>query len=166
MSTLRLYEIADTYLRALEDLADIEDLPEQAIADTLEGLQGEFEVKAINVAGYIRNIEAEASAVEEARKGMERRQRALTRHAERLREYIKTHMERTGLPKLRNHYLALRIQNNPPSVVVEDEDSIPAEYKRSETVTTLLRAEIGRALKAGEKVPGSRLQRSTRLVIQ
>jgi Siphovirus Gp157 len=47
MSTLRLYEIAETYLRALEDLADIEDLPEQAIADTLEGLQGEFEVKAI-----------------------------------------------------------------------------------------------------------------------
>ena len=93
MSTLRLYEIAETYLRALEDLADIEDLPEQAITDTLEGLQGEFEVKAINVAGYIRNIEAEASAVEQARKGMERRQRSLTRHAERLREYVKNHME-------------------------------------------------------------------------
>ena len=42
MSTLRLYEIAETYLRALEDLAEIEDLPEQAITDTLEGLQGEF----------------------------------------------------------------------------------------------------------------------------
>jgi Gp157 protein len=118
MSTLRLYEIAETYLRALDDLADIEDLPEQAITDTLEGLQGEFEVKAINVAGYIRNIEAEASAVEQARKGMERRQRS------------------------------------------------PHEYKRTETVTTLLRAEIARALKADEEVPGSHLQRSTRLVIQ
>lgn len=166
MSTLRLYEIADTYLRALEDLADIEDLPEQAIADTLEGLQGEFEEKAISTSAYVRNLEAEASAIEEARKGMERRQRALTRHAERLREYVKINMERIGLPKLKNHYLTLRIQNNPPSVVVEDEKSIPAEYKRSETVTTLLRAEIGRALKAGEEVPGSRLQRSTRLVIQ
>ncbi len=166
MSTLRLYEIADTYLRALEDLADIEDLPEQAIADTLEGLQGEFEEKAISTGAYVRNLEAEASAIEEARKGMERRQRSLTRHAERLREYIKTHMERTGLPKLKNHYLTLRVQNNPPSVVVEDEDAIPAEYKRSETVTTLLRAEIGSALKAGHEVPGSHLQRSTRLVIQ
>ncbi|MGH8567010.1 MAG: siphovirus Gp157 family protein [Gammaproteobacteria bacterium] len=166
MSTLRLYEIADTYLRALEDLADIEDLPEQAIADTLEGLQGEFEEKAVNVGAYIRTVEAEASAIEEARKGMERRQRSLTRHAERLREYVKAQIERTGMGKIKNHYLTLRVQNNPPSVVVEDEDSIPAEYKRSETVTTLLRAEIGRALKAGEAVPGSRLQRSTRLVIQ
>jgi hypothetical protein len=166
MSTLRLYEIAETYLRALEELADIENLPEQAITDTLEGLQGEFEVKAINVAGYIRNIEAEASAVEQARKGMERRQRSLTRHAERLREYVKNHMERTGLPKLKNHYLTLRVQNNPPSVVVDDEKSIPDQYKHTETVTTLLRAEIARALKADQEVPGSHLQRSTRLVIQ
>lgn len=141
-------------------------MPEQAIADTLEGLQGEFEAKAINVAGYIRNIESEASAIEEARKAMERRQRALKRHADRLREYVKTHMERTGIGRLKNCYLALRVQANPPSVVVDDEKSIPTEYKRTETLITVLRAEIGRALKAGQEVPGSRLQRSTRLVIQ
>jgi hypothetical protein len=166
MSTLRLYEIADTYLRAFEDLADVEDLPEQAIADTLEGLQGEFEEKAISTGAYVRNLEAEASAIEEARKGMERRQRALERHADRLRQYLKAQIERTGMGKIKNHYLALRIQNNPPSVVVDDEKSIPAEYKRTETVTTLLRAEIARALKADQEVPGSHLQRSTRLVIQ
>jgi len=105
-------------------------------------------------------------AIEEARKGMERRQRALERHADRLRQYLKAQIERTGMGKIKNHYLALRIQNNPPSVVVDDEKSIPAEYKRTETVTTLLRAEIARALKADEEVPGSHLQRSTRLVIQ
>jgi Gp157 protein len=97
---------------------------------------------------------------------MERRQRALERHADRLRQYLKTQIERTGMGEIKNHYLALRIQNNPPSVVVDDEKSIPAEYKRIETVTTLLRAEIARALKADQEVPGSHLQRSTRLVIQ
>jgi hypothetical protein len=51
-------------------------------------------------------------------------------------------------------------------VVVDDEKSIPDEYKRTVTVTTLLRAEIDRALKADEEVPGSHLQRSPRLVIQ
>ena len=166
MSTLRLYEIAETYLRALEDLADIEDLPEQAITDTLEGLQGEFEVKAINVAGYIRNIEAEASAVEQARKGMERRQRALSGTRTGCANTSKPRSSVPAWAKLKNHYLTLRIQNNPPSVVVDDEKSIPDEYKRTETVTTLLRAEIARALKADQEVPGSHLQRSTRLVIQ
>ncbi|MCA1602812.1 MAG: siphovirus Gp157 family protein [Acidobacteria bacterium] len=166
MSTLRLYEIADTYLRALEDPADIEDLPEQAIADTLEGLQGEFEEKAISTGAYVRNLEAEAAAIEEARKSMERRQRSLTRHADRLRQYLKAQIERTGMGKIKNCYLTLRIQNNPPSVVVENEGLVPEQFKRTETVTNLLRAEIARALKDGQLVEGARLQRSTRLVIQ
>jgi hypothetical protein len=116
ISTLRLYEIADNYLRALEDLAEFEDLPAQAIADTLEGLQGDFEHKAISVAAYIRTMEAEATAIAEARKSMERRQQSLERHAERLREYLKEQMERTGMPKIKNCYLTLSIQTNPPSV--------------------------------------------------
>src|SRR5918992_3930991 len=97
ISTLRLYEIADNYLQALEELAELEDLPAEVIADTLEGLQGSFEAKAVNVGAYIRSLEAEASAIEEARKSMERRQKALERHADRLRDYLRLQMERTGL---------------------------------------------------------------------
>ena len=166
ISTLRLYEIADNYLRAFEDLAEFEELPAQVIADTLEGLQGSFEAKAMNVAAYIRTMEAEATAIAEARKNMERRQQSLERHAERLREYLKVQMERTGMAKIKNCYLTLRVQANPPSVVVEDEELVPECYKHTETVTKILRAEIARALKAGEDVDGARLEQTTRLVIQ
>jgi hypothetical protein len=166
MSTLRLYEIADNYLQALEDLAELEDLPAGVIANTLEGLQGDFEHKAISTAAYIRTLEVEASAIEEAHKGMERRHKALTRHAERLREYLKEQMERTSMAKIKNCYLMLRVQANPPSVVVEDEEAVPASYKRTETVTKLLRSEIGKDLKAGVEVPGAYLEQTTRLVIQ
>jgi Siphovirus Gp157 len=165
-STLRLYEIANDYLQALEDLAELEDLPAEVIADTLEALQGDFEHKAISVGAYIRSLEAEASAIAEARKSMERRHKALTRHAERLREYLKEQMERTGMAKIKNCYLTLRVQTNPPSVVVEDEELVPECYKHTETVTKILRAEIGRALKAGEDIDGARLEQTTRLVVQ
>jgi hypothetical protein len=153
-------------LLALEDLAEIEELPAEVIADTLEALQGDFEHKATSTAAYIRTLEAEASAIEEAHKGMERRHKALTRHAERLRGYLKEQMERTGMVKIKNCYLTLRLQANPPSVVVEDEELVPECYKRTETVTKILRAEIARALKAGEDVDGARLEQTTRLVIQ
>jgi Gp157 protein len=166
ISTLRLYEIAGTYLQALEDLAELEDLPAEAIADTLEALQGDFEHKAINVGAYIRTLEAEASAITEARKSLEQRQRSLIRHADRLRDYLKAQMERTGTGKIKNHYLTLRVQANPPSVVVEDEELVPDRYRHTETVTKILRAEISRALKAGEDVTGARLEQTTRLVIQ
>ncbi|MGH8651362.1 MAG: siphovirus Gp157 family protein [Gammaproteobacteria bacterium] len=165
-STLRLYEIAATYLHALEALAEMEDLPQEAIADTLEGLSGTFEDKAVNVGAYIRTLEAEASSIEDARKNMERRQQGLKRHAGRLRDYLKQQMERTGLTKVKNHYLLLRVQANPPGVAIEDERQIPERYKHTEITVKLSRNEIARALKAGEDVPGARLEQTTRLVIQ
>lgn len=163
--TLKLYEIGTAYLVALEALAEMDDLPPEAIADTLEGWVGTFEQKAVAVAAYIRNLELEASAVEDARRRMEQRQRALQRHADRLREYLKFEMERTGMAKVKNAELALRVQKNPPSVVIDREDLIPDAYREVVTTIKLLRAEIGQALKGGKNVPGAHLEQSTRLVI-
>ena len=74
-------------------------------------------------------------------------------------------LERTGLkPKAAD--VALRLQNNPQAVVVDDEAKIPKAYRRTETVTTILKAEISVALKAGKKVTGAHLEQSQRLVIQ
>jgi hypothetical protein len=50
-------------------------------------------------------------------------------------------------------------------VVVEDEGRLPERYKQPVITVKVLRAEIARALKAGQEVPGARLERTTRLVI-
>lgn len=163
--TLKLYDLTADYLDALDALAEIEDLPPEAIADTLEGLAGAWEDKALNVARYVRNLEAEAAAIDEARKRMDARGKATANQAARLKAYLKAELERTGLkPKAPD--LALRLQNNPQTVTIDDAALIPDDYRRTETVTTLLKAEIGTALKAGEVIPGAHLERSQRLVIQ
>lgn len=164
-ASIRLYELSADYLAALDALAEIEDLPPEAIADTLEGLAGVWEDKALNVARYVRNLEAEAAAIEDAKKRMEARAKAAANQAARLKAYLKGELERTGLkPKAPD--LALRLQNNPPAVVLEDESRIPDGYRRIETVTHILKAEISTALKAGQEIPGARLVQSKRLVIQ
>ncbi|ADE16996.1 Gp157 family protein (plasmid) [Nitrosococcus halophilus Nc 4] len=165
MSTLRLYKIANDYLEALEGLAEIDDLPGEVIADTLEGLQGAFEIKARHVAAYIRSIEAEASAIKEARKAMEQRERSMVRHAERLRGYLETQMERTGITRIGDPELLLKIQPSPPKVVIDDEKLVPVEYKEDRVETVVLKSEISKALKAGEQVPGAHLEQGRRLVI-
>jgi hypothetical protein len=162
--TIKLYEMSVDYLAALDALAEVEDLPPEAIADTLEGLAGPWEEKALNVGRYIRNLEAEAAAIEEAKKRMDARAKATTNQAARLKAYLKGELERTGLkPKAPD--LALRLQNNPQSVSIDDAALIPEEYRRTETVETILRTEIAAALKTGEPIPGARLVRSQRLVI-
>jgi hypothetical protein len=165
LSTLRLYQIADAYLLALEALAETEDLPTEAIADTLESWATTFEEKAVSVAAYIRNLELEAAAVEDARQRMETRQRSLQRHADRLREYLQREMERVGLPGVKSAELTLRLQKNPPSVIVDDDSAIPGAYQQEVITVKLLKTEIGKALKAGQAVPGAHLEQSTRWVI-
>lgn len=163
--TIKLYDLSADYLAALDALAEIEDLPPEVIADTLEGLAGAWEDKALNVARYVRNLEAEAAAIDEAKKRMEARAKATANQAAHLKAYLKAEMKRTGLkPKAPD--LALRLQNNPQSVAIDDAALIPDEYRLTETVETILKAEIGAALKAGEVIPGARLVRSQRLVIQ
>jgi len=62
MTNLTLYTIADQYLQDLQKLQDME-INDQTFADTLESLSGELEVKATNVAMFIRNLEANADAI-------------------------------------------------------------------------------------------------------
>lgn len=165
LSTLKLYEIAAVYREALEALDDTDDLPPEAIADTLQGLAGTFETKALAVAAYIKNLEIEADAVDFARKRMEQRQRAVRNRAELLREYLQREMEQTGITKAKNAEVTLRIQKNPPSVQIDDDNLIPDTYRETVTTVKLLKAEIAQALKAGEQVPGAHLAQSRRLVI-
>lgn len=164
-ATIRLYELSADYLTALDALAEFDDLPPEVIADTLEGLAGVWEEKALNVARYIRNLEAEAAAIEEAKKRMETRAKATANRATRLKEYLKAELERTGLkPKAPD--VALSLRTNPPAVILEDENRIPENYRHTETVTRILKSEISNALKAGAEIPGARLEQSRRLVIQ
>ena len=62
----KLYEISGRYQAALDSLTDNPDIPEDAIRDTLEGLEGEFEEKAIAVAAAIKNLAAESAAIDKA----------------------------------------------------------------------------------------------------
>lgn len=165
LATLRLYQIADDYLTALDALAAMDDLPVEAFADTLAGWAGTFQDKAVNVAAYIRSLDAEAQAIAAVKQSMDHRHQVLTRQAERLRAYLQGEMERTGLTRIAHPWLALRIQVNPPSVVIEDEDRIPDDFKETVTAVKLLKAEIGKALKAGEAVAGAHLEQTSRLVI-
>lgn len=164
-ASLSLYQLSADYRRALDALTARDDLPPEAIADTLEGLEGEFADKALNVARYIRNLEAEAAAIAEAKQRMEARERATTNQAKRLKVYLRLELERTGIkPKAAD--LALSIQKNPPSVQIDDEAQLPADYLESVTTTHARKKEILEALKAGAVIPGAKISQSKRLVIR
>lgn len=164
---MKLYEIEQTYLAALDFFTDPEtDVPAEAVTDTLESLEGEFETKAINVAAFLRGMEKEAEAIEEAEKQMARRRKALEARARWLRDYLKIGMEVTGLKKIPCKWFVLSIQKNPASVDVFDETALPDEFKIPVTEIKINKTAIKDAISTGREIPGARLTNGTRLSIR
>jgi len=167
MNNLSLYQISSNYLEAMDVLTDPEmDLPAEAITDTLEGLSGELEEKAINVTKFMRNMEATAKAIKEAESDMAKRRKALENRISWMKDYLKGSMEHTGITKIECPYFKLSIQKNPASVNITDEKAVPDKFKEQVISWKIDKTAIKNALKTGDTVTGAVLANGTRLAIR
>jgi hypothetical protein len=167
MNKLTLYDLSANYWQALDFLTDPEaDLPAEVVNDTLEALTGELEDKAVNVAKFLRNMEAMAEAIKAAEADMVKRRKTLENRVQWLKDYLKGNMERTGITKIECPYFKLSVQNNPAAVHIVDEEAIPAEFKEQVVSWKIDKAAIKKAVQAGQTVPGVSLSSGTRLVIK
>ncbi|MCF6251214.1 MAG: siphovirus Gp157 family protein [Methylococcaceae bacterium] len=171
--TLALYAIADEYRASLYDIQntlediEIEDEEKQSmIVDSLSSIKDGFEVKALNVAGFIANLKLESIAVKTAEQRMTQRRRSLERQTEWLTDYLFCQLQKMDLKKLSNEQLQLTIKNNPAKVIVSNEDEIPKQFKETVTTTKVLKANIASAIKSGESIKGVYLEGSQRLDIR
>ncbi|MGX2040403.1 siphovirus Gp157 family protein [Methylocaldum sp. MU1018] len=160
----KLYEIAEQYQDALESLAN-PDLPPDVVSDTLEALSGEISIKAWNVAAALLHMEGEAELIRQAEERMSRRRKALENRAAGLRQYLKVQMERTDIREIRSPQFIIKIKQNPPKVIVDDESAIPEIFKREESVVHVDKNGIKQALLSGQTVRGAHLEQETRLDI-
>jgi hypothetical protein len=162
-----LYLLAQEHRATADRLADL-DLDEQTVLDTLESMSGELEVKATNVAMFVRNLEATALAIKDAEGAMAARRKSIEARAKRLNDYLLSNMQHAGIQKIESPYFTLAIRSNPPAVVIDEPDLIPAEFMRQPDPPPPSpdKAAIKEAIKAGEEVPGARLAQGVRLDIK
>lgn len=162
-----LYVLANEYRALAEKLMD-GDYDEQTIADTLEGAAGELEVKATNVAMFVRNLESSAEQIKQAEKAMADRRKAIEAKAESIKRYLKDNMQRSGITKIESPYFVLTIKKNPPRVVIDDAAAIPAKFMVTPPAPPPSpdKTAIKAALQAGEVVDGARIEQGERLEIK
>lgn len=161
-----LYAIANDYRAAAEKLADL-DLDAQTIADTLEGLSGELEVKAQNVAMFVRNLETTVAAINEHTKAQQARAKSLELRAEALRDYLQRCMESTGIEKIEGPGIAIGFRKS-SAVVIDEPGLIPAEFMRKPEPPPPSpdKTAISAAIKAGAAVPGAHIETRKNLSIK
>jgi hypothetical protein len=167
---MKLYELANQF-KSLELLESTDDLPPEVIRDTLEGLEGQLQDKATNVALFIRNLESTADAIDAAADKMRSRGSRLRERAQSLNEYLLFNMQATGISKIESPFFTLTVRNNPATVVIDSENLIPAEFMRTPEPApppkpTPDKSAIARAIKSGAEVPGAHTEQRQRLEIK
>jgi hypothetical protein len=161
-----LYALVEQY-RELERL-DVEEIDDQALADTLEGLKGEITVKATNCALFARNIETFADTVDEAAAQMAERAKRLRRKADSIRAYLLDQMRGAGISKIQAPEFTVSIRKNPAAVQIAPDAAIPQEYMvvPEPPPPRIDKRKLADALKNGAVIDGVRLEQSERLDIR
>lgn len=162
-----LYQLVEQH-RELQKFADETDIDPQALLDTLEGLQGEIEIKAQSVAAFIRNIEADGEAIAEAAKQMASRAKRLQERADSIRTYLLMNMQATGITKISCPFFTITLRKNPQRVDIYEEAAIPDRFRvwPEPPPPSIDKKALLDALKAGESVPGAGIAQSERVEIR
>lgn len=168
---MKLYEISETRLRFLEAIESGE-IPEEAIADTLAGIDGEFDEKADDIACYIKTLLSESQAIKSEIDTLTERAATKKHKADKLTDYLFQQFKLSGKSKLETARNVLSIRKNPPSVQIENEESFVmwAKGNNADLLTfkdpTPNKKEIKIALQSGAKIPGAKLEQGEKLAIK
>ena len=157
---MRLYEIPAAY-HQLDQLAqDGED-----VSSALAALDGELTQKAEAVVYVLRNIDAEADAYASEIKRLTERKRTAEANAERLRGYVRSTMETSGIARIKAGTFSITLGEGAEKVEIDDESALPDEYVR--IARSPNRAAILASYRETGEIPvGVRIERGTRLVIR
>lgn len=177
----RLFEISNDFAALFDQLEafdEIEDDAQRAMAqeawfDTLTGIEEEFEIKAENVAQFIKSLKAEAEDIREEEKVLAARRKTKEKRAESLIAYLMGCMKQIRREKIETAKCKLSIRKNAESVQVADEDALArqlAALGRADLIRVkppeLDKTALKKALQAGEIINGAALGRTESLIIK
>ena len=126
---MTLFDLTEEYLNLLE-MAEDDSVDPQAIADTMEAMDGEFESKADGYARVIRQLEADVKAIKAEEDRLSNRRHAIDNNIKTIKARLQYAMELTGKVKFKTELFSFGIQKNPPTVVLDEQyiENIPEEY--------------------------------------
>ena len=149
-----IYELTQDFLTIQEMMEDPE-LDPQTLADTMEAVEGELEIKAENYAKVMKNLEGDVEALENEIRRLTSRKKAIEENIKRMKVALQGMMEVTGKTKFKTDLFSFGIQKNAPSVVIDVEDiyDIPEDYLKYKA-PEINKTAIKEAIQKGENLEG------------
>lgn len=158
---MKLYELANDYLAFLNAVESGE-IPEEAIADTLEAITASIEDKADNIACLLKNLDAECKAIKAEEDRLAERRKAKEKSHERIKQYLSDTLQRAGLDKIETARNCITFRKSESVEVNEDVFFEWAQKNRDDLLKyskpTADKTAIKRVLKDGIEIAGAELR--------
>lgn len=163
---MNLYEIANNYLSAFQQIEQAETEEEQmgAMSELLKS-EDDLTNKIENFVRFLKNTEAEAEKFKAEEKRIAEKRKSLENKAKNGKEFLKDTLEYFGLDTVQTDLFKVSIQNSQYSLIVDDESMIPKEYFKQNPVLDKKRLK-DEMLETGELIEGVHLERGTHLRIR
>lgn len=158
---MNLFKLTKNYQNVLEIA---EQLDAETLKDTLDSIDEAINIKVENTAYVVKQLDANVAAIDTEIKRLQAMKSAQSNNAKNLKLYIQESMEKVGLDKVQGNLIKVAIQNNPPSLLVKDEQSLNGYLV--EQPPTLDKKSIIKHLKEGIEVVGAELQQTRSIRIR
>lgn len=142
------------------------DLSDEIINDTLEALVGDITEKNINIAKYIRNLEVDTHAIQEAITQMTQRKKTIENRVKWFKKYMLENMQGSEISKISCPYFVITARKNPPAVTITNESNISKQYIIESVHTAFDKKKMSDDLKNGIDIDGAKLTQGWRLDIK
>lgn len=164
---MKLYEIKDLFVK-FASMVENGEIEEDAIADTLESIEGEFEDKADNIACLVKTYDAEAEAIKNEEKALKERRERKERQSESLKTYIASTMIQLGKAKIETARNVLSFRKS-TSLQISDENWFMEKYPdlvKTEIKKSIPKKDISDLIKQGQEFVGAELVEKQNLQIK
>lgn len=172
---MKLYEITENYRQLFETFDDCDELSDeevQAYFDTLEAIEGEFDVKAENIACFIKELNGEVDLLTAEINNLKARKSSKDKLIDRLKDMLVDNMQAVGIKKIDRPMAKLSLRNNAQSVTFKKESAF-IEWAKANNCDFLRFKEpeisktaVKQALQNGEEIPGAELVRTVSVIIK
>lgn len=128
MSDLTLYNITNKFVDLMNKAQEGE-LTEEEYNELGNELTLELQNKSANIIGYIKNSESLLEAIKAEETRLSNMRKAGENKLDKFMQYVKECMEKLNLKEIPTELGSLKINKNPMSVEIENEEEVPEKFK-------------------------------------
>lgn len=164
---MTIYELTGELL-SLYEMAEDPEIDAECLADTIEAVSGEFEIKADGYVKVIKQMEADAEALKKEADRLTERKRTIEKNIERIKSTLQNAMNKTGKTKFKTELFSFSIRKNPAKVILADGidiDNVDAEFIKFAD-PEIDKSAVKEALKNGVELSWARLEQGESLSIK